>query len=52
LFTLPLRGIRNDFDRITANNLAFSFPYGLDYLTHCKDFAIYERFLEMKGIAL
>lgn len=52
LFTLPLRGIRNDFDRITANNLAFSFPYGLDFLTHCKDFAIYERFLEMKGIKL
>ncbi len=50
LFTLPLRGIRNDFDRVTANNLAFSFPYGFDYCTHAKDFNLYLRFLEMKGI--
>ncbi len=52
IFTLPLRGLRNDLDRITVNNLANSFPYGIDYLTHCKDFALYERLLEMKGITL
>jgi len=52
IFTLPLRGLRNDLDRVTVNNLAGSFPYGVDYLTHCKDFAVYERLLEMKGITL
>jgi len=52
LFILPLRGLRNDLDRVTVNNLAHAFPYGIDYLTHCKDFSIYERLLQMKGIAL
>lgn len=53
IFTLPLRGMRNDQDLLTVNNIAFSFPYGgPDYLTHCKDFGLYERFLELNGIAL
>ena len=53
LFTLPMRGIRNDFNRITVNNLEHAFPYGgCSFLTHCGDFAVYQRLLELKGIAL
>lgn len=52
IFTLPLRGLRDDFARLTTNNLVQAFPYGVDYLTHCRDFAIYERFIEMQGIKL
>lgn len=52
LFLLPLRGMRDDFDRLTVNNISSAFPYGIDYLTHVKDFRVYERFLEMKGIVL
>ena len=52
LFTLPFRGLRDDFNRVTVNNIATAFPYGLDFLTHVKDFAVYERFLELKGIVL
>jgi hypothetical protein len=53
LFTLPLRGMRDDMGQLTVNNLAGAFPYGgADYLTHVKDFAVYERLLELKGITL
>jgi Glycosyl transferase family 2 len=53
IFTLPLRGMRDDMGQLTVNNLAGAFPYGgADYLTHVKDFAVYERMLELKGIVL
>ncbi len=53
LFTLPLRIWRDDGNVLTVNNLEHAFPYGLpDGLTHCRDFGVYERFLELKGIKL
>lgn len=51
LFTLPLRGLRNDGGVLTRENIG-QFPYPLDYLTHCADFGLYDRFLQMRGIAL
>ncbi len=51
-FLLPLRGWRDDRNQLTVNNIATAMPYGLDWLTHVKNFAVYERFLEMKGIML
>lgn len=50
LFTLPLRGRRNDQHALTPDNLADSFPYGCDYITHCRDFAVYRAFLRMNGL--
>ena len=55
IFTLPIRGLRNDRDAVTVNNLAGASPYaknGLDYITHCRDFELYNRLLEMNGIVL
>lgn len=52
LFTLPLRTYRDDTNRLSVNNLAHMFPYGLDALTHVRDMAVYHRFIEMKGIQL
>lgn len=53
LFTLPLRIWRDDGNVLTVNNLEHAFPYGLpDGLTHVRDFAVYQRFLELKGIKL
>ena len=51
LFLLPLRGVRNDFDRVNVENV-MSWPYGLDFITHCKDARVYDRFLEVNGISL
>ena len=52
LFILPMRGLRNDLDQLTVNNFQYRFPYGVDYLTHCKDFRLYEMLLQRKGIVL
>lgn len=53
LFTLPMRGLRNDFDRLTVNNFDHMWPYGgPDYLTHAKDYRLYELMLERAGIKL
>lgn len=52
LFTLPLRGCRNDFDLVTMANCREAFPWSWDYLTHAKDFNLYYRFLELNGITL
>ena len=51
LFLLPLRGLRNDFDRVNVENVG-AWPYGIDYITHCKDPRVYQRFLEVNGIEL
>jgi hypothetical protein len=45
LLALPFRGIRNDFDKVTRANFAEAYPYGCDYLTHCKDFELYKILL-------
>ena len=50
LFILSLRGARNDFHNITVGNLEQAFPLGVDWITHCRDFAIYETFARMKGL--
>ena len=50
LFILPMRGTRNDLGQITAANLDQAFPHGCDYLTHCRDFAVYRRLLAMNGL--
>jgi len=52
LFVLPIRTFRDDLNRLTVNNIEHFFPYGIDALTHVRDFAVYERFLAMKGIEL
>lgn len=52
LFTLPLRGMRNDLDKVTVNNLHLAFPRGIDYISHCRDFQMYRAFLAMNGIRI
>jgi hypothetical protein len=48
LFTLPLVGMRNDFDLLTLENIVIA----RDYITHCADPRLYDRFLELNGIRL
>lgn len=51
LFTLPLRGLRNDFDTITAENIARAFPWGPPaWITHCRDPQVYQAFLHINGL--
>lgn len=50
LFSLPLRGLRNDLDKVTVNNLSLAFPRGIDYISHCRDFQVYRAFLARNGI--
>jgi len=52
LFTIPLRGLRNDDNRLSWKNFDQSFHYGMDYLTHCADVGLYKRFLKRNGIEL
>jgi len=52
LFILPLRGMRNDIDFVTPENMRTAFKYGIDFLSHCKDPKCYDKFLEMNGIKL
>lgn len=49
LFALPLRGCRNDMDKITVNNFSLAYPFGCDYMTHTKDFQLYRMFLQSHG---
>lgn len=49
LWLLPLRGLRNDYNQVTRSNL-MSHRRGLDYITHCRDFGLYAKFIEMNGI--
>jgi len=50
IHTLLLRGLRNDMDQINRQNILQAFPYGLDYLTHCKDYALYKIMYMMNRI--
>lgn len=38
---LPLRGMRDDHDELTPENVWNIFPTGLDYLTHCQNPDVY-----------
>jgi hypothetical protein len=49
LFTLPLWGMRNDLNVLTPRNMTQLFPGGIDWLTHCKDPAVYREFLRVNG---
>ena len=46
---LLLRGCRNDMNQVTANNIGTIFDLGCDWITHCKDLAVYRAFLKMNG---
>lgn len=50
LFITTHRGMRNDADRLTVNNMQVAFPWGLDFLSHCKDHELYRRMMEYHGI--
>lgn len=50
LFILPFRGLRNNFDLLTVGNFDFVFRHGCDWLSHCKDFAVYEKFMKVNGL--
>lgn len=52
LYMLPYRGLRNDMDNITIKNMPEVINFGLDWITHCRDFRVYLKFLEMNGINL
>lgn len=50
-FTLPIRGLRNDFHQIQRSHITSAFPYGIDYITHCyRDFGIYSELMKRNGI--
>lgn len=52
LFLLPIRALRDSVGRLTVNNVEHAFPYGMDALTHVRDFRVYQKFVAMKGIEL
>lgn len=49
LWILPMRGLRNDFNQITRDNIR-NLNYGLDYLTHVGDNELFNIFMEMNKI--
>lgn len=49
-WALPLRGLRNDYNQLSVTNIEESFFYGLDYVTHCADPALYLAFMKRNGI--
>lgn len=51
LFILPFRGIVNDRHQVTRANLKEAFPFGCDWITHCKDFGVYEEFMRLNGVS-
>lgn len=52
LWVLPFRGIRNDGNLISWNNVDAGFPHGWDFFSHSSDFSLYKRFLRVNGITL
>lgn len=52
MWLLPLRGLRNDYHMLTVGNIKATFPRGISYITHCRHFDLYHRFLEMNGIKI
>lgn len=52
LFLLPIRAYRDTAGALSVNNIEHAFPYGMDALTHVRDFRVYQKFVAMKGIEL
>lgn len=52
LWTLPLRGYRNDYNQVTFRVIKDTTPYGLDFLTHAKDFSLYHQLLAKNGVTV
>lgn len=51
LFILPLRGMRNDGNWVNSLTLPNHYPYQPpDFITHCSEFGVYHRFLDINGI--
>lgn len=51
LFLLPIRGFRNEKGQVNWGNIdKVVQEQGLDYLCHCADFGIYEKFMRLKGV--
>ena len=50
LFFLPIRGCRNGNGLITTENMEVVYPMGLSWITHCRDFSVYEAFLKRNNI--
>lgn len=52
-FLLPVHGSRNEDNRLNIANIANHFPYyPPGFLTHCADFSLYYRMLDMNKIVL
>lgn len=50
---LPIHGLRNDHNQANVANLPNMFPYKPPaFLTHCQDFALYYRMLDLNGVNL
>jgi hypothetical protein len=49
LFTLPLRGLRNDLRQITARNMRVVYPNGIDWITHAEP-GVCREFLKVNGL--
>ncbi len=50
LLILPLRGARDDEKTLSPSNLSGRFAFGIDYLTHARDFVTYRAALKMNGL--
>lgn len=50
IFILPLRGMRNNFNLLTPDNMGLVFRHGIDWLSHCDDFGCYVEFLRMNEV--
>ena len=48
--SLPLKGLRNDFNSLTPRNMRQMFPMGVDYLHHCSP-AVFRAFMETNGLS-
>lgn len=52
-WTLPIHGCRNDDNRLNVANVTNYFPYMPPaYLTHCADYGLYYRLLDLNGVRL
>jgi hypothetical protein len=53
LFILPIHGWRNSENRMNIANIAQLMPYFPPrFITHCRDFSLYYRFLDLNGVTL
>ena len=53
LFILPIHGYRNSMNTMNMGNMTNLFPYSPpSFITHCLDFSLYYRFLDLNRIHL